>query len=216
MLTELEDFGTVVFAVSGALRAREHRLDPFGVIVIAAVTALGGGTIRDLLLGGGAVSWVHHPIPLLLAFGGGLVTVFTPMSWARGERLLLVADAVGLATFAVVGARIAHSAGATPLAVVVIGTVTAIAGGMLRDVLCGSVPLVLREDIYATAALAGAALYLGLANLGVETTPALFAGGALALIARLAAIRFGLQLPYPRWLGQETATAGTSDEEPAS
>lgn len=201
MLTALEDFGTVVFAISGALRARESRLDVFGMIVIAAVTALGGGTVRDLLLGGGAVSWVHHPAPLLLAFGGGLLTVFTPFSWARGERLLLIADAVGLATFAVVGARIAYSAGATPLAVVVIGTVTAVAGGMIRDILTGTVPLVLRgADIYATAAAAGATLYLVLAKLSVPSTASLLAGGALALIARLAAIRFGLQLPHPRWL----------------
>jgi uncharacterized membrane protein YeiH len=198
MLRALEDFGTVVFAVSGALRAREHRLDPFGVLVIAAVTALGGGTVRDLLLGAGAVSWVHHATPLLLAFGGGLVTLFAPVAWIRGGRLLLVADAVGLATFAVVGARIAHAAGATPLAVIVIGTASAVAGGMLRDVLCDSVPLVLREDIYATAALAGAAAYLGLANVGVSTTPALLAGGGLALVGRLAAIRFGLHLPTHR------------------
>jgi uncharacterized membrane protein YeiH len=211
MLTALEDFGTVVFAVSGALRAREHRLDPFGVLVIAAVTALGGGTIRDLLLGAGAVSWVHHPTPLLLAIGGGLVTLPTPIAWTRGGRLLLVADAVGLATFAVVGARIAHAAGATPLAVVVIGTVSAVAGGILRDVLCDSVPLVLREDIYATAALVGAAVYLALANLGVATTASLLVGGVLALVLRLAAIRFGLHLPPIHFFGQR-AVGGISDD----
>lgn len=195
MATALSYFGTAVFAASGALRAGERRLDLFGVLVIAAITAIGGGTVRDLLLGAGAVGWVDAPAPLLVALGAGLVTfVVVPHRLGDG-RAFLVADAIGLATFAVLGANVAHDAGASTVATIVLASITAVAGGVIRDVLCGSVPLVLREDIYASAALAGGAAYLALLELGVGTDGALLGGGGLALAARLLAIRYGLRLP---------------------
>jgi len=195
VLYVLDLFGTAVFAVSGALAAGKRRMDLFGALVIAAVTAIGGGTVRDLILDRHPVFWIQDLRYLaVIAGAGGLTFAYT--SVFRPPRLSLeVADAFGLAVFAVVGARVTLDVGAPPVIVVLMSATTATVGGMVRDVLCNETPLILREEIYATAALAGGALYLGLRALALEE--AVVAGVTIAAVSavRLAALRWEVHLP---------------------
>ncbi|MET8847754.1 TRIC cation channel family protein [Amycolatopsis sp. NPDC004625] len=158
LLTALEFVGLVAFAASGALAAVRARLDVFGVVVVGLTTALGGGVIRDVLLG------IHPPTTLrnwpYLAVCAGtalVVFVFHPQV-ARLRRGVLLADALGLGVFATAGTTIALNAGATVYAACLIGMTTGIGGGAVRDLLLREIPLVLRKEIYAVAALAGSAL----------------------------------------------------------
>jgi uncharacterized membrane protein YeiH len=190
--------GVAVFAVSGALAAGRRELDLLGVVVVAALTAIGGGTLRDLLLDRHPIFWIADPAYLVVIAAASLLTVvYVRVAPPPGDALL-VADALGLALFTLSGARIAEDAGLSPIIVVLMGTVTGVAGGVLRDVLCAEVPLVLRRDVYATAAIAGIALYLLLEALGARRPWAFAAGMALVVALRLVAIVRGLQLPVFR------------------
>jgi uncharacterized membrane protein YeiH len=198
LIYALDLAGTLVFALSGGLAAARIRLDPFGFAVVAIVTGLGGGTLRNLLLDLHPVPWIAHPSYLLACL---LAAAFT-FIWAHllESRLLWlrIADAVGLGLFAVAGTQVALAAGAGGGIAIMMGVTTAVVGGMIRDVLCNEVPLVLQKEIYALAALLGSALYVALDALGAGTW---FAAGA-AFIActglRLAAIRWNVSLPTYR------------------
>jgi uncharacterized membrane protein YeiH len=196
----LDLLGVAVFAVSGALAAGRKHLDLLGVLVIALVTAIGGGTLRDLLLGVRPVFWVADPRYVEVIFASAAATVLYARWRAVPERALLVADAFGLALFAIAGARIAERADVHWVIVVVLGTMTGCAGGLLRDVLVNDVPMILRQgQIYATAAMAGIGVYLGLTALGVDTPVPALAGMAAVAGLRLAAIAWNLQLPVFRY-----------------
>lgn len=198
LLRLLDLVGVGVFGVSGALTAGRKSLDLLGVVVLAVVTAVGGGTIRDLLLGQ-PVFWVGDPIYLVvIVMAAAFTVVFTRFRRAP-ERLLLIADALGLALFTVSGAQIAERSGASGIVVVIMGAITGSAGGVIRDVLCSEIPLVLRGGrLYATAALAGAAVYHVLHVLGQP--PRLASGLGMTTVAalRFGAILFGLKLPVYR------------------
>lgn len=190
--------GVAVFAVSGALAASRKGLDLFGVLVFAAITAIGGGTLRDLLLDRHPIFWLLDPSYLGVTCAAALLTVAYVRIRPAPGRALLVADALGLALFAISGARIAEAAGLAPVIVVLLGTMTGVAGGVLRDVLGAEVPLILRRDVYATAAVAGVSVYLLLQGLGVPQ-PVAGAVGMVAVVGlRLAAIVRGLGLPVVR------------------
>jgi uncharacterized membrane protein YeiH len=194
----LDLLGVAVFAVSGALAAGRAGMDLLGVVVIAAMTAVGGGTTRDLLLNRHPIFWIRDPTYLVVIGITAMLTVAYAHLYAPPGDALLVADALGLALFAISGAQIAEAAGLPALIVVLMGTMTGVAGGVLRDVLSGQVPLILRGDIYATAAIAGIALYLVLQALGVKR-PWAGAAGLVAVVAiRLLAIRWNVQLPVFR------------------
>lgn len=191
----LDLIGVAVFAVSGALAAGRARLDLFGVVVIASITAIGGGSLRDVLLDRHPIFWIRDPVYLLVPTLAALGTIAYVRLVRVPSQALIVADALGLALFAMAGARIAEGAGLSPAIVVLMGTITGVAGGVLRDLLTAQVPLIFREDIYATAAIAGIALYLALAWLGVPG-PWRFAAGLVAIAAlRLSAILWKLRLP---------------------
>ena len=195
ILYVLDLFGTAVFAVSGALAAGRRRMDLFGALVIAAVTAVGGGTVRDLLLDRHPVFWMEDLRYLaVIAGAGGLTFAYTSV-FRPPRQSLEVADAFGLAVFAVVGARVTLDVGAPPVIVVLMSATTATVGGMVRDVLCDETPLILRKEIYATAALAGGALYLGLRALALEE--AVMMGVPIVTVAalRLAALQWEVHLP---------------------
>lgn len=195
VLYVLDLFGTAVFAVSGALAAGRRRMDLFGALVIAAVTAVGGGTVRDLILDRHPVFWIQDLRYLaVIAGAGGLTFAYTTV--LRPPRQALEkADAFGLAVFSVVGARVALDMGAPSVIVVIMSATTATVGGMVRDVLCGETPFILREEIYATAALAGGVLYLGLRALALPE--AAVAGLTIVVVSaiRLAALHWGVHLP---------------------
>jgi uncharacterized membrane protein YeiH len=196
LLHVLDLIGVAVFAISGALAAGRRRLDLIGVVVLAAVTAIGGGTIRDLLLDRHPIFWLNDPSYLLVIVGSAIATLLYTR-WARVPWPTLdVADALGLALFSVAGAEIAERAGLPGAACVLLGAVTGSAGGVIRDVLTAQIPMVMqRGSLYATAALAGTTLYVILARLGVPQRPAGITGMVLIAALRLAAIRWELMLP---------------------
>jgi uncharacterized membrane protein YeiH len=184
-----------VFAASGALLAGRKRLDLFGVVVIALVTAVGGGTLRDLLLGATPVFWVRDPTYVAVAILGVVAVLVGTRRLGPRRGPLLVADACGLALFSVLGAREALHIDASPMIALVMGVITGVAGGLMRDVLCGEIPLILRREVYATAALAAAGVFVGLEALGVGSDVPIWCGIAAGLGLRLAAIRWGFSLP---------------------
>ncbi len=170
MMEVAQLLGTVVFAISGVVAVAERRLDWFGVLVVGAVTAVGGGTMRGLILGQTPVFWIEDDKYLLFALLGGLAAI--PLvrhfrgSHARFERGVVLLDALGLSLFAVTGAQLTLELGFDGPTAVVCGILTGVGGGVIRDLLAGQHPLILRSDIYATAALAGTTVYVLL----VETT----------------------------------------------
>ena len=187
--------GVAVVAASGALAAGRKRLDLFGVCVIAVVTAIGGGTLRDVLLAR-RVFWVGDSLYLPVMLAATLVTLGYTRFWSAPLRFLLGADAAGLALFSITGAQSAQAAGAPWLVVVLMGTLTGVAGGMVRDILCNEIPLVLQGGyFYATASVGGIAVYLALEALGVPHQLAAAAGMLSVLALRLVSILFGLKLP---------------------
>lgn len=195
LLYSLDLAGVAVFAASGVLATRDRNLDVFGVLIVATFTAIGGGTLRDLLLNRHPIFWVAdywYLITILLAV---LVTFIYLSRWPPPGKLFLVADAFGMAFFAMSGAQLALDAGHSAPIVIVMGVMTGVMGGMLRDVITARVPLILQKEIYATAAVAGIVVYLSLRALSVPGTLAFAIGVAVVATLRLVAIRWRLNLP---------------------
>jgi len=192
----LDLFGSGVFAMTGALAAGRKRMDIFGVIVVAMVTALGGGTLRDLILAHRPLFWVSDVLYLLVAAGAAALTFAFGRIVEHSARVLPVLDAFGLAVFTVIGCQKAAEASITSGAIVaVMGVMTGVAGGIIRDLLCGEIPLVLRKEIYATASLLGGVVFVALWRLGVEGDATVLIAGAVVLAVRLSAIHWSLSLP---------------------
>jgi uncharacterized membrane protein YeiH len=195
MLQLLEFVGVAVFAVSGALAAGRKNLDLLGVVVIATVTAIGGGTLRDLLLDRHPVFWIAEPKYLYVTLAAALLTVPYTRRFRVPDRSLAYADALGLALFTISGSQIAERLGLPAIIIVLMGTLTGVAGGVLRDVLTAEIPLILRRGrFYATAAIAGIVLYLLLA-LVIPSPIAAIAGMCAIAALRIAAIHWDLSLP---------------------
>lgn len=198
MYAALQHFGVAVSAVAGVLAARGKRVDLFGVVVLALVTALGGGTIRDICLGAKPVFWISdggwHAATAVLA---GIATFGLARHLNPLLKYLELADAFALALFTVVGASRSLVLGANGFSAVVLGTITGVAGGVLRDVLLNELPLVFRPEIrlYATAALVGAMVFVTLQRVAPAASWTLLAGVGTTLAIRLAAIRWALSLP---------------------
>lgn len=194
-LVALFDYlGVIIFAVSGALVARQRQMDPVGFALVGTVTGVGGGTLRDLLLGVRPVFWIEDPTYVVVCVIASVATFFVAGPVAARRRALLWADALGLATFTVLGTQAALAQQAPAVIAVAMGVMTATFGGILRDVLCDDVPLILRREIYATAALVGAMIYVGLAHLGVEEIVVMAAGFVAALAVRAYGIVSGVHL----------------------
>jgi uncharacterized membrane protein YeiH len=197
-LRVLDLLGIAVFAASGALVASRKQLDAVGFVLIGVITGIGGGTVRDLMLGRTPIFWLRQPeIPAIAAAAALLVFFFAHLIESRFKALLW-ADALGLALFAVIGAEIALIAGAEPWAAVLLGTITATAGGILRDVVCNELPLILRREIYITAAAAAAFAYVALRLAPLPRDVSLVAGIAVGFGLRGAAIWRGWSLPNYR------------------
>jgi uncharacterized membrane protein YeiH len=195
ILSVLDLIGVAVFAVTGALVASRKQMDIVGFAFLGTVTGIGGGTVRDLVLGQTPVFWVKEPIYLLLCVGCSVAVFFAAHVPKSRLRLLFWLDAVGLALFSVLGAEKALAHG--PVVAATMGVVTAVMGGMIRDILGGESPVILRREIYATAALAGALAYL-LSLLVMPRDPALLAGFLAALVLRGLALRNSWSLPVYR------------------
>ncbi len=182
-------------AMSGALAAGRRNMDLFGVAFIAFITALGGGTVRDMLLGNYPVTWTQHPMYIYLTISAGLLTMLVARYMQRLRAIFLVLDAMGLIAFTVIGCNIALELGYSLTVVIMAGMTTGIFGGILRDLLCNRTPLVLRKELYASVSLAVAILYLSLRHWGVNHDVNLMVSFGFGLSVRLAAIRWSWSLP---------------------
>ena len=198
--------GILAFAISGALVGVRRRLDLLGVLVVGAFTGVGGGIVRDMLLGvHPPVSFVHWP-NLAVAIGGSLVVFFVHPGITRIRHFEVVFDAFGLGLFSANGAATALEAGQTPLTAILVGTITAIGGGVIRDVLVNTVPGVLTRELYAVSALFGAGIAVGIEGLGGDAWLASIVGGAAAIVLRLTSVARGWNLPKPRFTEERAAT----------
>ncbi len=201
----LDLLGVAVFAVSGVLAAGRKGLDVLGIAVIAVVTAVGGGTLRDLLLNRHPIFWIENPTYLWVILVATAVTLGYVRFWIESRRGLLVADALGLAFFTIGGVQLTQQEGHSAGIALLMGTITGVAGGVIRDVLTAEIPLVLRPGLlYATAAVVGASLYVVLAEIGVAKDAASLAGMATVVALRLGAILRGWKLPAVLVPGDDT------------
>lgn len=213
LLTATELLGTIAFAVSGAMLAVKKRLDIFGILFLGMVTALGGGTIRDLLLGQTPPRMFYNVEYVLVALLSAL-TVFLVIRLTHGQSiwsnsvmdtLLTFSDALGLGIFAVIGTQAGIAAGYmdSPFLCIFLGMVTGVGGGVLRDMMCADIPFVLRKHIYAVAAILGASVYYLLIRLGASAPPASLMGMSATVALRLLAWHYRWNLPKAQPL-QET------------
>ncbi len=194
----LDLIGTAVFAITGALAAGRKRMDIFGVVVLGFVTALGGGTIRDLILGVHPVFWISDTRYLAVCVIAGIATFVIAQRWKFPSKALMYADGVGLAVFTVIGFQKGFQVTHSYSIAIVMGVTTGVAGGIIRDVLSGEIPLILRREIYASASLSGAGLLVLMSYLQLPE-PYSFSAAVLAiLVVRIAALRWDLALPHFR------------------
>ena len=191
----LDWFGLVVFAVTGALVASRKQMDIVGFCLLASVTGIGGGTIRDLVLGLAPVFWVREPAYLVVCVAVAAIVFFTAHLPQSRYRFLLWCDAIGLALFAVTGAGIALQAGAGAPIAIAMGVATATFGGIIRDVLGGESPVILSREIYISAAVLGAGVFVLLERGGLPRDLALVAGFVAGFALRAAAMQRGWSLP---------------------
>ena len=194
LLYTLDLFGTAVFAISGAWLACRKDMDIFGAMVLAFVTAVGGGTIRDVLLGATPVFWVQDHDYVLVILASTLLALLIRRWHDRTHNLLLIADALGLAVFTVIGVTKAMTFGASAMVAVMMGVLTGCGGGAIRDLLSGDIPLVLKKEVYAFAAMAGGALFVVLEPFTGSGVATLLSAG-LVLTLRLLAMYKKLSLP---------------------
>ena len=196
MLQLIEVLGILTFALSGIIEARRKRMDLVGVYTVALITAFGGGTLRDLIIDRTPLFWVANPVYaetiLAMSVGAFLFPALTRVP----EQAMLIPDALGLGLFSIAGTGFALDAGAAPFVAALLGTITGVFGGVLRDVVANEIPFIFRNRyLYATAAFVGCWLYMGLVGAGLDKELALVYGIAAVVALRLAALRFGLQLP---------------------
>lgn len=200
MIEFLDIFGTLAFAISGAFRAVKHELDLLGVLVLAIATGVGGGIIRDVLLG------VTPPVALVdqkyivVCIAGALLVIVGAPKIATRWNYVMAADAVGLSVFAAIGAAKAEQYGAMPLTAIMMAMITASGGGAIRDMLVMEVPAVLKGGFYATAALFGGVCFVSLGQLGVSNGTRLSCTIVFTLVVRILAMKYGFHLPRVRAL----------------
>lgn len=194
----MEVIGVLAFAVSGVVDARKQRLDVVGTFVVAFATAFGGGTVRDVLLDRRPFYWVDHEgyVLLIFAMSFGASLVLRVVSRVASERTLIVADAIGLGLFSVTGASLALVTQMTPTVAVMMGIISAVFGGVVRDVLCNEVPMILRDrSPYATCSFIGCWIYVGMTWLAVQQEAALLTGAVAIIAMRLVSVRYDWKLP---------------------
>ena len=196
MIYLLDLFGVAVFAITGALAAGEKKMDLFGVVVLALATALGGGTLRDLILGAYPVFWISDPTYIFVGTVAAILIFVLARFFRPPTKALKFADAFGLAVFTVIGTRKAISLGVPGSISVIMGVLTGVAGGIIRDMLSGEIPLVLKAEIYATASLCGAITFAMLTKNFRSLEVSAPAAIAVVLALRLAAIHWNLSLPH--------------------
>lgn len=187
--------GVAVFAVSGTLAAWRNQMDGFGVIVLASVTAIGGGTLRDLILDV-PVIWINNNSYFYAIFIAAVATILLVRNRLTiPNNTLQILDAIGLAFFVIMGTQKALDYGTSTLVAIMLGTMSGVCGGMIRDVLCREIPMVFRGELYAVTCLVGGGVYTSLLALGAGQLSAMLAGMSALLLLRLAAIKWHITIP---------------------
>lgn len=182
-------------AMTAALTAGRRDMDWVGVSIIACVTALGGGTLRDVVLGHYPVTWVQHPEYLWITAAAALLTALVAPVMRRLRSLFLWLDALGLVVFTVIGCQIALGMQLPITVVLISGMITGCAGGMLRDILCNDIPLLLRKELYASVSVVTGALFLGAQHLGLSLNLSMIGSMTVGLAFRMLALRYNWQMP---------------------
>jgi len=187
--------GTIAFAISGVLVAMEKRLDLFGVGIIALVTAIGGGTLRDMLIGNTPVTWTTTPMYMYIILGTVIVTILFQSRLKYLRTSLFLFDTIGIGFYTMIGINKGMEAGLEPLICITLGTITASFGGVLRDILCNEIPVIFRKEIYATACILGGVGYFLLRQTPLPEGYAYLLGVVIVIGIRLAAVRYHITLP---------------------
>lgn len=191
----IETLGTIAFAISGSFAAMQRRLDPFGVLIIAFVTSIGGGTVRDLLLGDTPVAWMRDVNYCLLILVTSLLTIFFKTHIKKFKITLFLFDSLGLGLFTLVGVQKGIVFGLSPGICVALGTITGCFGGIIRDTLLNTIPLIFRKEIYATACILGGILYFALVYFNLEADVAKVIVIAFIFTLRIVVVKYKLALP---------------------
>lgn len=191
----LDILGTIAFAISGVLVAMNKRMDPFGVLIIAFVTAVGGGTLRDIMVGVEPVSWMRNMTFVYVIIASTVFAIVFRNYLKHLRRSLFLFDTIGIGLYTVVGIETGLVAGLHPIICIALGTMTACFGGVTRDILCNEIPVIFRKEIYATACIVGGLSYF-LMHIFLKDENYLFIIAGLVVIAiRLIAVRFKVSLP---------------------
>lgn len=195
MFYTIDILGTMAFAISGVLIAMEKRMDLFGILIIAFVTAVGGGTLRDLLIGDTPVSWMRDITFAYVIMGSALLAIIIKNYINYLRTSLFLFDTIGIGLYTVVGIEKGIHADLHPIICIALGTITASFGGVLRDILCNEIPVIFRKEIYATACILGGVTYFLLILAGVENDFIFMFAGLVVILVRLLAVKLKITLP---------------------
>jgi uncharacterized membrane protein YeiH len=191
----IDILGTIAFAISGVLVAMEKKLDLFGVLIIAFVTAIGGGTLRDMFIGNTPVVWMRESVYIFTILGAVIFAIVFANQLKYLRKTLFLFDTIGIGLFTMVGIEKGVSAGLLPVMCVILGTITASFGGVIRDILCNEIPVIFHKEIYATACIVGGLSYFLLIQLPIDGTYAYIAAILIIILIRILAVKFHIVLP---------------------
>lgn len=195
LLTTLYIIGITAEAMTGALAAGKRHMDWFGVMLVASATAIGGGTVRDVLLGHYPLGWVAHPQYLVITCLAGLLTTVVAKWVIRFHKIFIILDAIGLIVFSIIGCRVAMDMGLPAIICIVSAVVTGVFGGLLRDLITRSQPMVLHKELYASIALLAGVMYFGMMYFAVPELITTIATLVVGFTARMAAVQLRWRLP---------------------
>ncbi|MDO9039713.1 MAG: trimeric intracellular cation channel family protein [Lutibacter sp.] len=191
----LDILGTIAFAISGALMAMNKKMDPFGVFIIGFVTAVGGGTLRDVLIGKQPVIWMNDITYIFLIGFAVIIAIIFRKKLKHLQKSLFLFDTIGLGIFTITGTEIGINANFHPIISIALGTMTACFGGVIRDILCNEVPVLFRKEIYATACIFGSIAFIILYHFHIEQTIVYISTSLIVISVRLVAVKYHLSLP---------------------
>lgn len=191
----IDILGTIAFAISGVLVAMEKKLDIFGVFIIAFVTAVGGGTLRDVLIGNAPVVWLTQPVYVFTILGAVAFAIIFVNYLKYFRKSLFLFDTIGIGLYTMVGIEKGLSADLVPVMCIALGTITASFGGVIRDILCNEIPVIFRKEVYATACILGGASYFLIRLLPIDSAYAYVAAILVIIVIRLLAVKFHIALP---------------------
>jgi len=191
----IDILGTIAFAISGVLVAMEKKLDLFGVLIIAFVTAMGGGTLRDMLIGNTPVVWMRESVYIFTILGAVIFAIVFVKQLKYLRKTLFLFDTIGIGLFTMVGIEKGLSAELMPVMCIILGTITASFGGVIRDILCNEIPVIFHKEIYATACILGGLFYFLLIQFPIDDTYAYIAAILIIILVRILAVKFHIALP---------------------